>query len=102
MATPRRTQAERREQTQANVLQSATQLFGAQGFRAFLAGAHAMDTHFRKAPLASNLPVRLALLDIWYRDFLHLPTRCVAPYGTRARRIPPRPRRSTTNSSSGC
>ncbi|MEB0233455.1 glucose-6-phosphate isomerase, partial [Undibacterium sp. 10I3] len=37
---------------------------GADGFRALLAGAHAMDEHFRTAPLAQNLPVRLGLLDV--------------------------------------
>ena len=37
---------------------------GEKGFREFLAGAHAMDVHFRDAPLEQNLPVRLALLDV--------------------------------------
>jgi len=61
---------------------------GAQGFRELLAGARAMDLHFRDTPLAHNLPVRLALLDIWYRDFLRLPTRCVAPYHAGLKRLP--------------
>ena len=53
---------------------------GAQGFRDFLAGGHAMDEHFRTAPLARNLPVRLGLLDVWYRNFHGFTSRCVAPY----------------------
>ena len=53
---------------------------GAQGFRDFLAGAHAMDEHFRTAPLAQNLPVRLGLMDVWYRNFYGFTSRCVAPY----------------------
>lgn len=53
---------------------------GAQGFREFLAGAHAMDEHFRTAPLAQNLPVRMGLLDLWYRNFHGFTSRCVAPY----------------------
>jgi len=61
---------------------------GEQGFRALLAGAHAMDEHFRTAPLARNLPVRLGLLDIWYRDFLGLGSRCIAPYHSALRRLP--------------
>jgi glucose-6-phosphate isomerase len=61
---------------------------GAAGFRDFLAGAHAMDEHFRSAPLAHNLPVRLALLDIWYRNFLGLPSRCIAPYHAWLQRLP--------------
>ncbi len=52
---------------------------GAQGFRDFLAGAHAMDEHFRTAPLDSNLPVRLALLDAWYRNFHCFTSRYIAP-----------------------
>jgi glucose-6-phosphate isomerase len=38
-------------------------------FREFLAGAHAMDEHFRTRRWSSNLPVRLGLLDVWYRNF---------------------------------
>ena len=53
---------------------------GAEGFRELLAGAHAMDEHFRTAPLAQNLPVRLGLLDLWYRNFHGFTSRCVAPY----------------------
>jgi glucose-6-phosphate isomerase len=52
---------------------------GAEGFRMLLAGAHAMDEHFRTAPLTTNLPVRLALLDVWYRNFLGFSSRCIAP-----------------------
>lgn len=53
---------------------------GEQGFREFLAGGHAMDEHFRTASLAHNLPVRLGLLDVWYRNFYGFTSRCVAPY----------------------
>jgi glucose-6-phosphate isomerase len=53
---------------------------GATAFRELLAGAHAMDQHFRTAPLAHNLPVRLALLDLWYRDFHRFSSRNIAPY----------------------
>ena len=61
---------------------------GAQGFRDFLAGAHAMDTHFRTAPLEQNLPVRLALLDLWYRNFHGFSSRSIAPYHSALRRLP--------------
>ena len=61
---------------------------GAQGFRAFLAGAHAMDEHFRTAPLAQNLPVRLGLLDVWYRNFHGFGSRSIAPYDSALRRLP--------------
>ena len=52
-----------------------------------LDGAHAMDAHFFEAPLAENLPVRLGLLDVWYRDFCGLSSRCIAPYSHGLRRL---------------
>jgi glucose-6-phosphate isomerase len=61
---------------------------GAQGFREFLAGAHAMDEHFRTAPMAHNLPVRLGLLDVWYRNFHGFSSRSVAPYHSALKRYP--------------
>jgi glucose-6-phosphate isomerase len=61
---------------------------GAQGFRDFLGGAHAMDEHFRTAPLENNLPVRLALLDIWYRNFHGFTSRSIAPYHSALSRFP--------------
>ncbi len=61
---------------------------GAQGFRQLLAGAHAMDQHFQSAPLAQNLPVRLGLLDVWYRNFLGYTSRSLAPYHSALRRVP--------------
>ncbi len=61
---------------------------GAERFREFLAGAHAMDEHFRTSALAHNLPVRLGLLDVWYRNFLGFTSRSVAPYHSALRRLP--------------
>lgn len=61
---------------------------GADRFRELLAGAHAMDEHFRTAPLECNLPARLGLLDVWYRDFHGFGSRNVAPYHSALRRLP--------------
>ena len=61
---------------------------GSAGFRALLAGAHEMDEHFKAAPLAQNLPVRLGLLDVWYRNFHHFSSRSIAPYSSALRRLP--------------
>ena len=61
---------------------------GESGFRAFLAGAHDMDQHFRSAALESNLPVRLGLLDLWYRNFHRFSSRSIAPYHSALRRLP--------------
>jgi glucose-6-phosphate isomerase len=61
---------------------------GAQGFKDLLAGAHEMDQHFQTAPMERNLPVRLGLLDVWYRNFLHYTSRSIAPYHSALRRLP--------------
>jgi glucose-6-phosphate isomerase len=61
---------------------------GSAGFQAMLKGASAMDAHFEHAPLQANLPVWLGLLDVWNSSFLHLPSRCVAPYHHGLRRLP--------------
>jgi glucose-6-phosphate isomerase len=61
---------------------------GAEGFREFLAGAHAMDRHFAETPLDRNLPVQLALLDVWYRNFHGFTSRSVAPYHQGLERLP--------------
>ena len=61
---------------------------GADGFKAFLAGAHAMDTHFKETPFEQNLPVRLGLLDVWYRNFHGFTSRSIAPYSSALRRLP--------------
>jgi len=61
---------------------------GWKNFSAFLAGGAAMDEHFRRAPLARNLPVLLALLGIWNRNFLGAPTHAVLPYDDHLARFP--------------
>ncbi|MHB1123141.1 MAG: glucose-6-phosphate isomerase [Ramlibacter sp.] len=61
---------------------------GAERFRELLAGAHAMDRHFATAPLERNLPVRLGLLDVWYRNFHRFTSRSIAPYHSALRRLP--------------
>ena len=47
-----------------------------------------MDEHFRGAPLAHNLPVQLALVDVWYRNFHGFTSRSVAPYHQGLKRLP--------------
>lgn len=61
---------------------------GADPFRQLLAGAHAMDRHFSDAPLPSNVPVLLGLLDVWYRNFCGATSRSVAPYFHGLKRLP--------------
>lgn len=49
-------------------------------FRELLAGAHAMDEHFRSSPLSENLPVIMALLTVWYTGFFNAHSTAVVPY----------------------
>jgi glucose-6-phosphate isomerase len=49
-------------------------------FSDFLAGAHAMDEHFREAPLEQNMPVLLAMTGFWNRQFLDCGSLSIAPY----------------------
>lgn len=61
---------------------------GAAKFRAFLAGAAAMDRHFQTAPLDQNLPVLLALIGIWRRNAMGWPSVALIPYDQRLSRFP--------------
>lgn len=53
---------------------------GFDGFSELLAGASLMDTHFRKQPFESNLPVILGLMGIWNNNFLHSKTLLLLVY----------------------
>ena len=61
---------------------------GPEHFTSMLEGFHAMDEHFRSAPLEANLPVLLGLLAIWNHDFLGFPTVGVMPYDQYLHRLP--------------
>ena len=61
---------------------------GPDQFDEMLAGFHAMDEHFKSAPLASNLPVLLGVLAVWYRDFFGAQTIGVMPYEQYLKRFP--------------
>lgn len=63
----------------------------AQGFEQFdslLDGAYAMDRHFREANFDRNIPVTLALLGIWYSNFLGAETHAIIPYAQNLHRLP--------------
>jgi glucose-6-phosphate isomerase len=61
---------------------------GPDHYREMLAGFHAMDEHFRSAPLAQNMPALLGLLAIWNNNFLGAPTCAVLPYDQYLKRLP--------------
>jgi len=61
---------------------------GPDNYRAMLAGFHAMDEHFRTAPAASNLPMLLGLLTVWYNNFFGAQSLGVMPYSAHLARFP--------------
>jgi len=61
---------------------------GPEQFADLLAGLHAMDEHFRTAPLAENLPVLMGLLAVWYVNFFEVETIGVMPYDQYLKRFP--------------
>lgn len=61
---------------------------GMANFEQLLAGAHAMDEHFRSAPLERNMPVTLALIGIWYNNFFGAQTHVILPYDQYLHRFP--------------
>jgi glucose-6-phosphate isomerase len=61
---------------------------GPEAFRDMLGGFHAMDEHFRTAPLGENLPVIMGLLAVWYADFFDVGTTAVLPYDQYLKRFP--------------
>jgi len=61
---------------------------GPERFHEMLGGFHALDEHFRTAPLEANLPVLLGLLSVWYADFFGAQTLAVLPYEQYLKRFP--------------
>jgi glucose-6-phosphate isomerase len=53
---------------------------GIDNFERLLAGAHAMDKHFRETPLEQNMPVILGMLGIWYTNFFDAASYAILPY----------------------
>src|SRR5690606_37968244 len=49
-------------------------------FVKLLDGAHAMDRHFRETPFERNIPVVLAMIDIWYNNFFGAASEAILPY----------------------
>ncbi|MEM6625975.1 MAG: glucose-6-phosphate isomerase [Pseudomonadota bacterium] len=60
---------------------------GGDVWRRFLSGASEMDAHFKDAPLAENVPARLAMMDVWLHTFLDVPSRVVLSYAHRLRKL---------------
>jgi len=61
---------------------------GPDNFEELLAGGHAMDEHFRTAPIEKNLPAILGVLWIWYNNFFDAQTHAILPYDQYMHRFP--------------
>jgi glucose-6-phosphate isomerase len=61
---------------------------GPDNFESLLEGGHAMDEHFRTAPLEKNLPAILGLLGLWYNNFFDAQTLAILPYDQYMHRFP--------------
>ena len=61
---------------------------GYEGFMELLEGAHEMDQHFINAPMAENMPVLMALIGIWYINFMGAETQAIVPYDQALHQLP--------------
>jgi glucose-6-phosphate isomerase len=55
-------------------------MIGMDRFGQMLGGGHAMDEHFRTAPMEENVPIVLAMLGVWYSNFFDAATHAILPY----------------------
>lgn len=62
---------------------------GSDNFQSLLDGAEAMDTHFKTADFESNIPVVLALLGIWYNNFIGAESEAIIPYTQYLQKLAP-------------
>lgn len=62
--------------------------FGKEVFEEFLAGFRAMDEHFAQAPFKKNVPMLMAMLNVWYVDFYKAHSHAVLPYSQYLHRFP--------------
>ncbi|MAY70652.1 glucose-6-phosphate isomerase [Halomonas litopenaei] len=61
---------------------------GYEGFIEMLEGAYEMDQHFQNAPLDQNMPVLMALIGIWYINFVGAETQAIVPYDQALHQLP--------------
>jgi glucose-6-phosphate isomerase len=61
---------------------------GFERFEELLHGAHEADLHFRNTEFRRNIPVIMALIGIWYRNFHGCQTEAILPYDQHLHRFP--------------
>lgn len=61
---------------------------GYDNFEKLLKGANETDVHFQTAEFSQNIPILMALLGIWYRNFAGASSYAVLPYSQYLERFP--------------
>ena len=61
---------------------------GKKKFTEFLTGAEKIDKHFSETAIESNIPVLMALISVWYRNFMNLSAYAIIPYDVRLKNLP--------------
>lgn len=61
---------------------------GPDNFEKLLSGARSMDVHFQQQPFEQNLPIILALLGVWYNNYLGASSHAVLPYEQYLKQLP--------------
>ena len=61
---------------------------GSKAFKEMLRGARQMDQHFQQANADENVPLHLALIEIWNVNFMGHSSRAVLPYAQALHRLP--------------
>lgn len=67
----------------SSVAVTAMLAVGVAPFEAMLAGARAMDAHFRAAPWRHNMPVIMAFISYWYQRYFDAHSHCLVAYDDR-------------------
>jgi glucose-6-phosphate isomerase len=61
---------------------------GYANFEALLKGAQAADLHFRQEKFENNIPVLMAIIGIWYTNFMGAQSEVILPYDQNLHRLP--------------
>lgn len=61
---------------------------GWNNFTKFLAGAESLDHHFSTSELHQNMPLMMALLEVWYRNLFAAGNHVVLPYDHSLQKLP--------------
>ncbi|MCP4298520.1 MAG: glucose-6-phosphate isomerase, partial [Proteobacteria bacterium] len=61
---------------------------GVENFKDLRKGFHNMDRHFQTTPFEKNIPVLLALIGVWYNNFMGAQTQAILPYDQNLHRFP--------------